>query len=373
MRHKLFSGKSLIAVICMSVLFISCSKIITNFLTPRHDFSESKISPEPDYSQYDFWAALPQKKDFSDFRPEGIAEADSALKSVDVFFIHPTGYFRREYWNDPIDLQSGTSKNTDRMMLNHASIFNDCRVYAPRYRQATIITFTNMKGGNEKQALALAYQDVKAAFQYFLNHFNNNRPFILAGHSQGSYHGKRLIEELIDGNVLSEKMIAAYLIGTTEITNEWANTLKSIEVCDDPTQQNCLINFNTHAEGIKPSIEWGKSHVVCVNPLNWKKDGGHTDQSSHLGFVEESGRTQIDLWGADKADAESLGPLSSPIPNHTHAACENGVVLIENQNLAREILVGDYHAIELSLFHMNIRKNVAERSQAYLMRNSKNE
>ena len=36
----------------------------------------------------------------------------------------------------------------------------------------------------------------KAAFQYYLEHYNNGRPFIIASHSQGTYHAKRLITGL---------------------------------------------------------------------------------------------------------------------------------------------------------------------------------
>jgi len=121
-----------------------------------------------DYSITNNWAALPQKEDYADFRPAGIASKDTLLEKVDVFFIHPTGYFLGKLWNNPIDLASGTSKKTDKLMANNASIFNDCQVYAPRYRQATIIIFLNMQGANEQKALAVAYQDVKQAFLYFL-------------------------------------------------------------------------------------------------------------------------------------------------------------------------------------------------------------
>jgi len=229
----------ILLIVGISIWWIGVDKIIIKMISPNHDFAIQKIPPAPDYNLSKNWAALPQKEDYADFRPTGIAPKDTLLEKVDVFFIHPTGYFLGKLWNDPIDLDSGTSKKTDKLMANNASIFNDCEVYAPRYRQATIITFLNMEGANEQKALALAYQDVKQAFLYFLENYNQGRPFILAGHSQGSYHGKLLIEELIDGKPLASKMIAAYLMGTTDITNEWVNTLSDISVCDNPTQTNC--------------------------------------------------------------------------------------------------------------------------------------
>jgi len=360
--------RSGIAAMALLLFFVSCEPLVVNLITPNHDFSEDRIPPPPNYAQDEYWAALPQMEDFADYRPEGIAGADPVLQAVDVFFIHPSGYFQGKYWNDPIDLTSGTSRNTDKLMLNNASIFNDCQVYAPRYRQAAIVVFTNMQGDNEQKALSLAYEDVREAFQYYLDNYNQGRPFILAGHSQGSYHGMKLIEEFIDGTELSERMIAAYLLGTTNITNDWAAGLETVGVSDSATQAHCIINFNTHAEGVKLSQDWGKTGVVCVNPLNWKRDGEFAPATDHLGYVPESGETRIKLIGADKAGDELIGQLDAPILQHTHAFCENGVLLIENQNLENDAGEGDYHGIELSLFHMNIRMNVAERSVAYLNR-----
>ena len=61
-----------------------------------------------------------------------------------------------------------------------------------------------------------AYEDVRSAFFYYLQHWNQGRPFILAGHSQGSQHLVRLIQELEtlhETSVLLDRLVAAYLIG----------------------------------------------------------------------------------------------------------------------------------------------------------------
>ena len=79
-----------------------------------------------------------------------------------------------------------------------ASVFNrSCRVYAPRYRQAIVRVFKE-ESKDGKKALDLAYRDVKRAFQYYLDHYNQNRDFIIASHSQGTLHCTRLLKEMID-------------------------------------------------------------------------------------------------------------------------------------------------------------------------------
>ena len=54
------------------------------------------------------------------------------------------------------------------VMRDQASVFNECcRVFAPRYRQATLYSFQDNSGSGEK-ALDLAYEDVRTAFLYIL-------------------------------------------------------------------------------------------------------------------------------------------------------------------------------------------------------------
>jgi hypothetical protein len=45
---------------------------------------------------------------------------------------------------------------------------------------------------------------VKTAFLYYLQHYNNGRPIIIASHSQGATHGKRLLKEFFDGKELQK-------------------------------------------------------------------------------------------------------------------------------------------------------------------------
>jgi hypothetical protein len=61
--------------------------------------------------------------------------------------------------------------------------------------------------------LDLAYQDVEAAFDYYLQYFNKGRPFIVVRHSQGTTHTLRLLEEKIDNTPLYRQLVAAYVVG----------------------------------------------------------------------------------------------------------------------------------------------------------------
>ena len=46
-----------------------------------------------------------------------------------------------------------------------------------------------------------------------MKNYNNGRPFIIAGHSQGTLHGGKLIKEEIEGTDLMQQFVTAYLVG----------------------------------------------------------------------------------------------------------------------------------------------------------------
>lgn len=79
-------------------------------------------------------------------------------------------------------------------------------------------------------------EDVFAGFDTYIKHDNNGRPFILAGHSQGSNELAYLLSEYMKENPkVYARMIAAYVIGYS-ITDKYlaANPhLKFAEGADD--------------------------------------------------------------------------------------------------------------------------------------------
>ena len=150
---------------------------------------------------------MPFRKDSADLTPDTIFTDLQSESSVDVFFLHPTSYTGtkgQRFWNAPLDDEK-VNRKTDRTSIRHqASIFNGAgKIYAPRYRQAHLHAyFTKNEKELAQQAFDLAYRDVAAAFQYYLDHYNKGRPIILACHSQGTTHGMRLLKEFFDGKPL---------------------------------------------------------------------------------------------------------------------------------------------------------------------------
>ena len=335
---------------------------------PHHGWDLAYKAPQPDYAKAESWAALPAHASPANFVPEGSGAARNA--QVDVFFIHPTGYMKGYDWNSPLDANSATEENTKWMMANQASAFNGCcNVYAPRYREASIMTYMAASPDVREKTMNLAYGDVERAFTYFLEHYSRGRPFIIASHSQGTAHGFRLLKERIDGTSLAQRLVAAYLLGGG-IEDKEADALKTIHVCNSPTDLHCLVQWDTWGEHGSPRHDPDRGKTVCVNPVSWKRDGSMTSPDAQQGAVPTSGSFSVRFLGGDAAAKVDFKPLGAPLRAYTHAECRDGLLFVDDQKgepFAKLDMGGEnYHGLDYPLFHMDIRENAIARVNAYL-------
>ena len=239
-----------------------------------------------DYGLLDNWAAHPWKKDPSDSVPSPLKKDYRPDSTVDIFFIHPTTYTSADKkfgWNGSVD-DSALNKKTDASaILYQASIFNEAgRVFAPRYRQAHLSVYFTRDTSTAIAALDTAYEDVKAAFEYYLQHYNNGRPIIIASHSQGTTHAKRLLKEFFDGKPLQNQLVAAYLVGMAVEPDYFT----SIPVCKTPDGTGCICSWRTFREDYEPEyVQREKFTAVVTNPLTWNIDQPVAERDANTGAV----------------------------------------------------------------------------------------
>ena len=350
---------------------------------PPVAFAASVSPAPPDYANPEHWAALPDRADAADGAPVGADPDAQATARADVFFVHPTTYYRRGSWNQPLD-DEGTNRFTDRVVIRGAaSVFNACcRIYAPRYRQATLYALPLFdESGDGGRALDLAYRDVEAAFEHFLAHENDGRPFFVAAHSEGSLHARWLLERRIAGSAAAERLIAAYLIGYGVGRRDLAEHVPEFPICDSPTAQHCLVSWNAVAPGAA-LLEDTADHV-CVNPLTWREDGALAPPEANAGavFFDAAEAAPIDLSAfetrllsllartgeeTDGAAAEARAPRVEV--GAADAQCVDGRLVvreIRSDVFRPSPLWGDnYHGYDYSLFWMNLRENAAQRLAA---------
>ena len=362
-------GLVLIGAISALTLYFNPKLSQRLFLKPSDGFDLAMVPPAPDYASPDAWAALPDRADNADVVPSDSSITDNQADSqVDVFFVHPTTYYQNEMWNARFDEPDATKDFLEQGVLRHqAAVFNSsARVYAPRYRQATLYSFMGEEP-DTYAALTFAYEDVARAFDYFVANDNAGRPFILASHSQGSLHAMKLLQEKIAGTPLANRMVAAYIVGYS-IPEELG--AQGIGPCRNAQQTGCYLNWNSVTEdatttgwkettkiwidGVLQQISGRK--IACVNPLTGTL-GGTAPATENDG-------------GQPFADSgESLRPLK---PNLTKAECNDGMLIVspptDDDGLTFGAFGGDYHIYDYNLFHMNIREDVARRIGAFWKR-----
>jgi pimeloyl-ACP methyl ester carboxylesterase len=341
--------------IFFAVPILVFTAFISSCLRPARDIEAYDEQKAPDYSQEKYWAALPFRKDSADFVPAGTGDSDQQeIAAADVFYIHPTLYFGRKSWNADIDDRKINERIDKATMKQQASVFNgSCRVYAPRYRQATLYAFLDTKE-NGRKALDEAYEDVREAFVYYLGHYNAGRPIVIAGHSQGTYLALKLMEDFFDKDPeLRKRLVAAYLIGGGVTRGQFTNLVP----CDDASQTGCYVAWHSMKWGSpekapRPGHEtaivfdsYGRNE--CVNPLTWKRDTVYAPPELNKGGLPRGGE-KLDPAVAD-------AKISPEFVLWIHQPEEKGYPRSDN-----------YHIADYSLFYMNIRANVAERVAEFL-------
>ena len=338
-----------------------------NKLKPAQSFSAAGTPASPDYSQPSSWAALADREDSVDVLV-AIDDMEQQTRAVvDVFFIHPTTYFGTANWNQPLD-DARVNQLTDMfVMRGQAAAFNSCcRIYAPRYRQATIYSFIDDSGSGQA-ALAVAYSDVERAFDYFLQHYSQDRPFILAAHSQGSVHLRTLLEKRITATPLRNRLVAAYPIGFSLDAQQLAESLPDVPVCQSAEQTGCMVSWNAVGPEAK---SFADTRNNCVNPLTWKTDGAPAAAALNLGGVSYAGKFAGALADLKELPQDFIDAKPVVEAGVADAQCVDGMLLVREIHsthyASRPMGRDNYHIYDYHLFAMNLRKNAELRVSRYL-------
>lgn len=310
------------------------------------------VPPAPDYRASSSWAALPGRADAADFVPrrapaDVLGPQDSL--GVDVFFVHPTIYERGRSWNADVE-DRRMNRKVDKFPIRlQASAFGaGTRVYAPRYRQAHLGVFT-WKDAQSDRALDTAYADVRAAFEAYLQTWSGGRPLVLAGHSQGSWHLRTLLQEYFaPGSPLLERLVAVYLPGF----DMFADQIPGLPPCTAPDDTRCWCAWMTYgvevlARGPEAFGPWNERPPVCINPVTWRADTVPSTAEAHRGVVLASGRYAF--------------------PGALTARVDRGVVLVDLSPMPADRLFRreNWHAGDINLFWAEIRRNVRVRAAAF--------
>ncbi|HVW28458.1 MAG TPA: DUF3089 domain-containing protein [Polyangiaceae bacterium] len=273
------------------------------FHVDRSGLKDTGTSGTLDYSNRNLWACLPGNDpnecltnlDATEILKDNTQQVDkhqvAADPGYDCFYVYPTVALGG---NGNMTDFSDISLVLDPLVAQAARFNQLCQIYAPLYRQVSLAipsasssdggAAAQVDGGSAKDGgatkdggaadsgaatdagskasigvtgdSALAYGDVKAAFQYYMAHYNNGRKFVIMGHSQGTAMLTQLMTELFDNDAsLRKQLISALLIGGSiqvPENKDVGGTFQNIPICTKPAQVGCVIAYNSFAQVAPP-------------------------------------------------------------------------------------------------------------------------
>lgn len=204
----------------------------------------------------------------------------AANPPFDCFYVYPTVSSEKGP-NADLTIQPAERLTAEVQAARFSTV---CRVWAPMYRQVT--TGALFTGG--VTALDTAYQSLLSSWQYYLQHDNAGRPFVLIGHSQGAAMLIRLIADQIDPNpaVRSRLVVAVLAGGNLQVPagQTVGATFKNIPLCTSSTKAGCAIAYSTFGSTPPADALFGRpgagvslmslqfqsagQQVACVDPAS---------------------------------------------------------------------------------------------------------
>lgn len=315
MRTKVFIAL-IVAVCTLSACNSKCFENSTYF-----------IPQEPDYNKENMWYMVLN---------------DGGDNGADVFYVPSTWEFDwatddgvichfADVWNSQHRSNMETEMSSVAGYMAEGNNF-----YSPHYRHITLDTWATLN----EDTIAVRYQrvsfvDVKKAFEHFVKHYNNGRPFILAGFSQG---GKSVVELMkVMPEAVRERMIAAYVLGY-KVTPEDVAVAPWIVAAKDSVDTGVTICYNSVSDVKFTKAIVSTPNVMCINPVNWRTDSTPAILNDTITVTVDTTYKVLVLDGFD----------GSYLPN-----------ILDMLN------VGDYHGIEPWVYGECLKKNFKQRTDAF--------
>jgi hypothetical protein len=301
---------------------------------------QDHLQAEPiatDYSNPAHWISVPVVVD----------------KKVDVFYLAPTAWQKLDATapniceiDDPT-LLLGATAAFGRQATAFTPVGN---LYAPYYRQADLSPVER-----EKVIGGIPTQDAVAAFDYYLWHFNKGRPFILAGHSQGS----NVLSNLLAGYMkqhpeVQARMVAAYVIGYS-VTGEYLAKNPHLQFAAGPDDTGVIISYNTESPDVAPGTNIvTTAGGIAINPISWTRDETLAPVAKNLGSIMPADGVFV------------------PVAHYADARIDKakGVVICATADADKlyrpgSFVKGVFHSYDYLFYYYNLRQNAANRVEKY--------
>ncbi|OQA75533.1 MAG: hypothetical protein BWY32_03299 [bacterium ADurb.Bin243] len=300
-----------------------------------------------DYSNSQRWLSLPPAAD----------------KKVDVFYLYPTSY-QKAGTNEAniceIDNPLVMSKAQSAFSTQATAFETFANIYAPYYRQVDARYSLSLPLAEQDKILSgIPVSDARTAFDHYIKNYNKNRPFILAGHSQGANVLLYLLSDYMKENPqVYARMIAAYVIGYS-ITPSYLAENPHLKFAAGPDDTGVIISYNTEGPVTGMASPVVLPGAIVINPISWTL-------------------AETLAPAAENAGSMALNPdfsiAARDVKNYADAQVSKsrGVLICSTIDADRQfpgnalIKMGIYHNLDFALYYNNIRDNAANRAAKFL-------
>lgn len=212
--------------------------------------------------------------------------------AFDCFYVYPT-VSRESSMNADLKVQPA---EIDVAVAQAAPFSRVCRVFAPMYRQVTSAALASYPDLDVPASLgAVAYDSLLSGFEDYMRNFNDGRPIIFIGHSQGAATLINLLAKVVDDNAsLRARLVMAILLGGDVEVRPGSLTggsFSHIPLCSYEREAGCVIAYSSFPSEPPAGALFGRPgqgvalqsdqkakrdvQVACVNPA--ALEGGTAD------------------------------------------------------------------------------------------------
>ena len=324
---------------------VACGFVFTFCSGCKKDTNSPPVDSATDYSHASHWLSVP-----------------APVMAVDVFYLYPTCW-QKVALTDPnicnIDNASMLAGALPVFARQATAFETFANIFAPYYRQADIGYTLGLSHDQREVVIGGSpTSDVVAAFEYYIQHYNQGRPFILAGHSQGSNVLIHLLSGYMKDNPkVYQRMIAAYIIGYPVTASFMANN-QHLKFANGPDDTGVIISFNTQAPDVVYNLVVSDLVGLVINPITWTRT--------------ETEATTAEGLGSIMPDPVTL--KLQPVPQYADARVDvaKGVLICSTADENALIVYtkafgkGVYHSFDYPFYFFNIRANAQNRANKFM-------
>ena len=316
--------KLIVLAACLLSLLVQCQSPKT---------SQEALPAAPNYSEASQWYISDRQSQADVFYIISTETGDYTLAGVP--------YHHADTYNDSL-----RAPLYSEMLGVDTLVSGRLNYYAPYYRQCSLQSF----GSDSLMAARypIALDDVRRAFKHYLSHYNQGRPFILAGYSQGAMIMLQLLQEMDEAAF--QRLIAAYAIGVSISKEQLAS--QHIIPATGADDTGVTICYNSVRDARNAVSRIGENNVVAINPVNWRTD------ATPVTFMTEP----TPLLPVDQQQKDTLT---------VHLDQASHLLFVEGYTATDYVLPlfgmeGNYHTREIWLYRDQLRDNMALRAATFL-------